>query len=405
MAIPFKSIRLRVFSGAVLIAVLAALTVIVAFGPIPAGAQDMKVRLEASLARSMAASKVPGAIVGVWKGDFAWTTAKGLANLSKGTPMRTSYVWRVGSVTKTFVATAVLRLCDKGLLSLDNRLSRFRPDFPKADVITVRQLLQHNAGIFSWDEDEATRTAIIQHSDRGWTMEKMIRLAAGKPFYFEPGTGHHYSNVGYFLLGPIIKQASGKSVARVIQEEIADPLGLRHTYLPDGPRYKDEVIHGYMTKGGALKDTYGLRFADLVNYDLAHTPGGLVSTLADLKVWVQALASGRLLSARLHKEQLRPAPFSEKNGSSYGLGVVMYRDWLGHSGGVAGSMCNVYTNPKAATTIIHYFNKLDPLDEKQNAVDLKALREVLLEMMRIAAPASLPKASREPATAKHPKKK
>ena len=98
--------------------------------------------------------------------------------------MRTSYVRRIGSVTKTFVATAVLRLCDKGLLQIDDRLSRFRPDFPKADQITVRQLLGHSSGIFSWDEDEDTRAAIFEHPEKQWTMEAMIQPAAGKPFYF-----------------------------------------------------------------------------------------------------------------------------------------------------------------------------------------------------------------------------
>ncbi|MFC1859776.1 serine hydrolase [Thermodesulfobacteriota bacterium] len=112
----------------------------------------------------------------------------------------------------------------------------------------------------------------------------------------------------------------------------------------------------------------------------------MVSALADLKVWVKALAAGRLLSERMHKEQLRTIPNPASKGAGYGLGVNSYKGWLGHSGGVAGSMCNVYINPKADVVIIHYFNKLDPLNEKQNATDLKALSDLLLEMMRITCP-------------------
>jgi D-alanyl-D-alanine carboxypeptidase len=362
------------------------------FAPVGRASAQEKVmadRLEAALDKAMTDSGAPGAIAGVWKGDFAWTRAKGLADVSPGIPMKTSYVWRMGSVTKTFTATAVLRLCDKGMLSLEDPLSRFRPDFPRADKITVRQLLQHSSGIFSWDEDDDTREAIIKHPDREWTMEKIIRLAAGKPFYFEPGSAYHYSNVGYFLLAPIIEKVSGKGVPQVIREEIAEPLNLRHTYMPDGPRYRDEVIHGYMTKDGVLMDTTGLRFADVINYDLAHTPGGMVSNLADLKVWVKALATGRLLSAKMHREQFRTIPNPGAKGAGYGLGVSTYHGWIGHSGGVAGSMCNVYTNRKEDTVIINYFNKLDPVHEKQNAEDLKALGGLLMEMMQITCPGSL----------------
>ena len=95
----------------------------------------------------------------------------------------------------------------------------------------------------------------------------------------------------------------------------------------------------------------------MINHDLAHTAGGMVSTLADLKIWAQALASGKLLSAKLHREQLTPFAHGGKK-AGYGLGVVVYEGWVGHSGGVAGSMCNVYTHPRKDLTVIQYFNKL-----------------------------------------------
>jgi len=336
-------------------------------------------KLEAVIDKAIVDSEAPGAIVGVYMGDFAWTKAVGLANVKDNIPMKTSYLWRIGSVTKTFVATAVLRLCDKKLLSLDDRLAKYRPDFPKADRITVRQLLQHSSGIFSWDEDDAVREAILKHPDQDWSMEKLIQLAAKKPFYFEPGSGFHYSNVGYFLLVPVIEKAAGKSVSEVIKEEIVKPLGLKNTYMPAKPHYKEEIIHGYMTENGVLKDVTDLKFADVINFTVAHTAGGLVSTLEDLKVWSKALASGRLLSQKMHEEQMRVMP-----SSNYGLGVVIYKDWLGHSGGVAGSMCNVYINPKADATIIQYFNKLDAVNLEQNENDLKALSKALLEMMNVS---------------------
>lgn len=344
--------------------------------------RELAKQLQAVLEGARAACKAPGAMAGVWKGSFAWTSAQGQANLAQKIPMNTSQVWRIGSVSKTFTATVILRLCDQGLLSLDQTLGHFRPSFPAADKITLRQLLQHNAGIFSWDEDEPTRLAILKHPERKWTREGMIKLAADKTFYFKPGAGHHYSNVGYFLLGEIIEKVTHKPLAQVIAEEIAQPLKLRHTYLAEGPRYRDEVIHGYMIEHGVLRDISRQAFAKVINYDLAFAAGGMVSTLDDLKVWLRALASGKLLSRRLHREQLRIAPHSGKGGG-YGLGVVLARGWLGHSGGVAGSMCNAYINPGQDTVIVQYFNLLDPVDIERNAADLKVLGGVLKDMARL----------------------
>lgn len=344
---------------------------------------EMGLALEKSLTLSMTASGAPGGLAGVWTDDISWSAARGLANVDTQTPIGSTDVWRIGSVTKTFTATAVLRLADKGLLSLDDKLSKYRPDFPKADQISVRQLLQHTSGIFSWDEDDATREAIVNDPDRGWTMETMIELAAQKPFYFEPGQGYHYSNVGYFLLVPVIEQASGKSVAQVIADEITTPLGLKHTYMPESLNYPDQTIHGYQKKDGALQDLTGTGLARVINFDLAHTAGGMVSTVDDLKIWARALATGQLLSPAMHQEQMHTVSSSSTSDAGYGLGVVTFDGWLGHSGGVAGSMCNMYINPTENRIIIHFFNMLNPVDLQENEADTGALANVLLDMIRI----------------------
>ena len=150
----------------------------------------------------------------------------------------------------------------------------------------------------------------------------------------------------------------------MIQEEIAKPLGLQHTYMPDGPRYKDEVIHGYTTEGGKLKDTTGMRFADVINYDLAHTPGGMVSTLADLKIWVNSLAAGQLLSERMHKEQLRTIPNPASKDVGYGLGVSTYKGWLGHSGGVGWLYVQRVHQPESGCGYYPLFQQVGPSKRK-----------------------------------------
>ena len=149
--------------------------------------------------------------------------------------------------------------------------------------------------------------------------------------------------MGYFLLGEIIEKVTAKPLARVIAEEIAGPLKLQHTYLPEGPRYPDEVIHGYLTEHGALKDVSGLAFAKVINFDLAFSAGGMVSTLGDIQLWLRTLASGKLLSPHMHREQLQIAPHSGKDGTGYGLGS-------GSSPGLAGTQRRAWRAPCATPT-------------------------------------------------------
>jgi len=355
----------------------------------PTLSEETQDELQAAVDETLSASGAPGAIVGVWTPQGDWVVAEGEANIDTGEPMLTTDIFRIGSITKTFVATVVLTMVDDGLLSLDDKLSDYYPDFPRADEITVRMLLDHTSGIFSWDEDENIFEELYEDPGAGWSIEGMIQLSAQHPFYFEPGTGQHYSNINYFFLGMIIEDVGGQTLQREIEERIAAPLGLVNTFLPDSPDYEGETIHGYEEVDGELVDVTGSALEEVISYDLAWAAGGMVTTLDDLRIWAKALATGELLSEAMHEEQMDmvdTTPQGSPVKSAYGLGVGLSDVWVGHSGAVVGSMCNMGYYPEQDATVITFFNKLSTSSLEANEADLKDFVECFMTISKTLYP-------------------
>lgn len=355
--------------------------------------QETQDQLNSTLDATISQAQSPGALTGIWSPDGTWVVSKGYADLESQLPMETSDIFRIGSVTKTFTSTLVLQLVDDGMLSLDDTLDMYMQEFPNSDSITIRQLLTHTSGIPEWAEDDELRQEVLENPDQGWTVDKMIEIVGEQPLLFEPGADYSYSNVGYFLLGKVIENASGKSVDENIQERIAVPLGLQNTFMPDGPTFDGDVIHGYEEIDGEVTDTTGTDAARVVNYDLAYTAGGMVSTLEDLHIWSKALATGELISEELHREQL-PQELQEAPGvpvkSGYGMGVSQNDVWIGHSGAVAGYEVNMAYYPEKDTSIVTFFNKFTSLEPEANAADLASYSDYFFELSKLLYPETYP---------------
>jgi D-alanyl-D-alanine carboxypeptidase len=357
----------------------------------PALSQETVNKLESATDSAMKETGAPGCIAGVWTPQGSWTTAKGMADTAGGVPMKAGDLMRIGSVTKSFTATTVLILCDEGKLGLEDRLSKFMPSFPRADQVTMRQLLSHTSGIPSWDEDESIRLE-VQAGTGGWTVERLVEWAAGRPFSFEPGTAYQYNNLNYNLLGMIIEQVTGKPAGQVIEEKIADPLGLEHTFMPAAAQAPGETVHGYDGAAGAVQDVTGRPSTGILNYELAGTAGGMISTLEDLHVWARALATGQLLSEKMRLEQQpKPdpaagAPFT----AGYGLGLSLMDVWLGHAGAVSGYSTYMFYYPEQDAVIVTFFNKLSAFDEKANAAEQWAYGKNFVKMSKALYPDTFP---------------
>jgi D-alanyl-D-alanine carboxypeptidase len=274
-------------------------------------------------------------------GSGVWMGASGVADLRSGRPMRPGDRFRVGSVTKPFVATVVLQLVAEGRLSLSDTVERWLPGvLPYGDQVTVRQLLNHTGGV-----PDFVLAPIIElyrgNRFRSWAPEELVALIADRPPDFPAGTAWSYSNTDYVLAGLIVERVTGRSLGRELRRRIFRPLRLRDTYFPvNFPFLLWPHSSGYSLDLDSAGVPIEGRLLDFTVYNpsLAWAAGNIVSDVGDLARFFRALLGGRLLPPALLAEM--KTPVEVEPGFGYGLGLVVSDSpcglLYGHDGGIAG---------------------------------------------------------------------
>ena len=305
--------------------------------------------------RGMAEQRVPGVIAGVWVGDAGWTTAQGIADLRTAEPMMLDGHIRIASVSKTFVATVLLQLIAEGKATLDDVLEQYVPGVPNGNRITLRHLLGMTGGVFNFINDPEFEPAYTNDPLIPFSREFFLELLRRNPPKFAPGEGVEYSDSNYFLLGMIIEALTGRSAAQEIDARIVQPLGLTGTSLPDSPAMPSPAPRGYAASSGSPE----LRDLTESSADVPWTAGAMISTLADLRIWSRALATGALLTPEMHRERLRVSQLDLGMDRSfgYGLGVMETQGWLGHAGAIFGYSTWVLSHPEKDATVIVMANR------------------------------------------------
>ncbi|GHF57836.1 D-alanyl-D-alanine carboxypeptidase [Streptomyces mashuensis] len=280
--------------------------------------------------------------------------AAGVADVRTGRPIGPDDRFRAGSVTKTFIATVVLQLAAENRIDLDEPVAGRLPARTAAALrnseetahVTVRQLLTHTSGLFSYTDDPAFFRAFFgpgftAHRYDSHTPDALVRTALAHPPYGPPGAGYHYSNTDYVLLGMLIRQVTGHSYAHEIRRRVIEPLHLTGTSFP-GDRPVLPAPHGRayspVRNGGTS------RLADVtdLNPSAAGAAGEMVSTLTDLNRFLGALLGGALLPPG----QLRAMRDTTASGGRYGMGLFPVqlpcrRTVWGHNGEINGSYVEV----------------------------------------------------------------
>ena len=314
---------------------------------------------------------VPGAIGYARDGGTVTVAASGLADLATKTPIAVGDRVRVGSLTKTFVATVVLQLAAEHLLSISDTVSRWLPGLvPGGAGITIRELLQHTSGIYSYTNDPGFLQALFSDPTRVWRPAELVRIAVAHPPVFPPGTSLAYSNTDYVLLGMIIQAATGHPVGQQLQARIFTPLGLRDTYLPyANPHLRTPYAHGYLLgQPGAT----GPADATVFGPSWAGAAGGIVSTAADLARFYTALLSGKLLPAAQLQQMMTTIPIPMGQGVGYGLGVESVplpcgTAW-GHTGDFPGYFGNAFTTTGGSSQAVVLVNADGLSAQQQNDI-------------------------------------
>jgi D-alanyl-D-alanine carboxypeptidase len=281
-------------------------------------------------------------------GRHGFATA-GVADTATGAPAEPSDSFRVGSATKTFVATVVLQLVAEGRLSLNDAVAHWLPGVVSGNgndgsKITIRELLQHTSGLYDYTEDfpELDTTAnFLADRYTTYTPAQLVAIAMQHAPYFAPGTSWEYSNTNYILLGMIINTVTGHSWQDEVDTRIIEPLGLRHTVVPGtSPTLPAPHLDGYSSFGaGPAIDVTAL------NPSAAGAAGAIISTTADLTTFYTALMRGRLLPPAQLAEMETTVPAPELSiiapGTRYGLGLMWIPlscggGYYGHGGDIPG---------------------------------------------------------------------
>jgi D-alanyl-D-alanine carboxypeptidase len=316
-------------------------------------------KLQAAFGKSFRDSGAPGAIVAVRTPEGTWVSARGVADLSSGEPMKPEMYHRIGSVTKTFTVTLLLQAEAQGLLSLDDTIDQYVKGVPNGEEITLRQMADMTSGIADYSGDEQFFDEMTSHPERVWTPQETVRIGIEDSPMFDPGTAWFYSNTNYVLLGLVLEQVSGKPLERLYSKQIIKPLHLKETSLPDAA---DSSIPDPHAQGYTLlsKDAEPLNTTEW-NPSWAWAAGGMISTAEDLLLYGRALGTGKgLLPPQQQAERLDSfvrdlPPYNQppSNGrSGYGLGLMYDRGWVGHGGDIPGYNTQLFYHPDLDATVV-----------------------------------------------------
>lgn len=312
----------------------------------------------------------PGCALGIIRdGQLVYGRGYGMANLEYKIPNTTKSIFRIASTSKQFTAACIIHLHQKGLLELNDPLSRFFPEFPTyADRITVTHLLNHTSGI----RDYLTLAYLSGYRDDDfYTDEEVMNwLINQKTLNFSPGEEHLYSNSGYWLLGQIVKKISGQTMAEYAKENIFSPLGMTNTHFHDD---FTRIVPGRST-GYSPKSDGDFRIS-MTTLNMIGD-GGIFTSIEEMKLWDDAFYRQNVLNGEFWKLMTARGVLNNGDTISYasGLDVDQYKGKrrIHHGGSFVGYRAMLMRFPDQKTTIVILANRSDanPTNLAERIADL-----------------------------------
>lgn len=301
--------------------------------------------------------QIKNCLVYVTRGDgsFTWAGAAGIAKQDGQVPMTKDTPIYLASITKLYTAAAIMRLYEQGALALDDPMAKYLPDdlirgihvyqgHDYSREITIAQLLAHTSGIADYYSEKSKDgktlfETFVADQNRTWTVDETIARARNDMVpNFKPGTAASYSDTNYQLLGKIIESVTGKPLQVVYDEFFFRPLGLKHTWLVG--RSNPQV-----TPSAAIADVFSneMNITRIRSNGAYWADGGIVSTVEDAVIFLQALNEGKIIRKDTLKlmhnwRQLRSMPFQYGYGTMY-FEIPSFINWVtkvppvwGHTG-------------------------------------------------------------------------
>jgi CubicO group peptidase (beta-lactamase class C family) len=324
-----------------------------------------------------------------------------------GVPASADMRFRNGALAFTYMSTLLLEMVDQHKTTLDTKLSAYFPELPSANAVSLRNLSQMTSGYADYVYQQAFIDALYRDPFQQWKPEELIHIGASKPIQFAPGTNFGYSHTNYVILGRVLEKITDMSLPAALQKYVLGPMGLRHTVQSATPAIPSPALHSFTSE---RRETLGIKDdipfseeATFWNPSWTTIDGAVETTdISDLCTSLEAVGTGKLLSAASHKAQVSAslAGFGHKQdncpacqplnrGFNYGLGVINTNDWVVQTLGFAGASGAVaYLPARKLSVAVELTNLPSAYDPKSGA--LLGATGVWRALIEAVAPGTLP---------------
>ena len=286
-------------------------------------------------------------------GEDTYTGA--LGESMTGVPATSAMHVRNGFIAYSYIATILLEFVDEKKISLSDKLSKYLPDLPESDAVTIKMLANSTSGYADYVYQPAVTDGIYADPFRQWATAELIKIGTSAPLTFPPGTNWAYSHTNYAILGTVLAKVGGQPLSQLMTQYIFEPMGLTQTQGSDTPQIPEPVLHTFSSE---RRETLGIPpstpfYEETTFWNPSWTaPRGASQTtdITDLTTSILAIGSGKLLSPQSHRAQVapslvgfgHPAPgcsacAQNTTAHSFGLGVILQGPWITGNKFYAGS--------------------------------------------------------------------
>ena len=301
--------------------------------------------------RRLQIDTMPGASVLVSQnGEIIFQKGFGYANIEKKIRVTPDTKFKIGSISKQFTATAILKLQEEGRISTADKLSKYIPDFPRGSEVTIYQLLTHTSGIHDYDFQPNLDVS------QPVTPQALLDVIKKNSYDFNPGERFQYDNSGYFILGYIVARISGRTLGDYLYETFFKPLEMTNTGIYETNIVLDNEAQGYSMKDETVKK------ADFQEMSWALGVGSIYSTTGDLFKWNEAVFNGKVLKDATLKTAFTQAILNNGGKVDYGFGWFLSINrglrFIQHSGVSSGFFSYLERQPENELTVCVLLNAL-----------------------------------------------
>lgn len=319
-------------------------------------AAEAVARIDAIVREGMQKHRLKAVLAGVSVGGRPLFVSAWGSSMT-GVPATPDMHFRNGAVAIAYMGTVLLQLHDRGALGIDDPLSKWFPDYPRADEITLKMLINGTSGYPDYVTYQKFIDLFYADPFRHWTPDELVALALEQTMPCEPGACWSYAHTNFVILGKVLEKASGRPLEDLIREGIIEPLALKDTRSEDTAIIQAPVLHSFDAERG--------RYEESTYWDPSWTIARgaiMTSNVADILASLRAIAIGRLVSPASHALQLAPltAKFPPWSATRYyGLGVFIVDGWIVQNPSFAGYAATMAYLPARDLAIVVSTTMLD----------------------------------------------